>query len=1280
MANSLVRFRPPLAVLLACCLAMSGAPVRPAAAEEVPPVVPTPAVMVAQTPHPQDIPVSGSLPVESLAAIDAALAAAGTDRLLVSPDDEAAERIIGIPRDAVLTARSASDGALRVVYRDGAVLRHAAYREPDRLRTLPESRTDGPGRPGVAASVQAVASDSAVNVQAAASEIAANVQAAVFDHAAPARTALEDGNRIGLDVLRARTEKVSGTVIVAVLDTGADLSHPWLAGRTVDPWDVVEGDTTPQDTMAHGTHVAGIIAANTPDNVRIMPIRVFPDDEGAPDSLVVAGIHRAVTHGARIINLSLGGAGTTVYLRKAVQYAISQGVTLIVSAGNGGHDLTGEYPASFGEVVTVGATGRDGDLLYYSNTGDTIDVCAPGEKIISALPDGRTGAESGTSMAAPLVAAAAAMLVLESPGRTPAQVADRLRQNTVDLGAAGQDAVFGAGEINFRQYGPEQAFAVVGAERAGRTPDPAQYLPTAQPAETAASRAAGQLATVDAAVAQGAAGAVPEFKYEMGLHLHAGPSVATFTATVDGLARPMPAPVPGEAVPCTIGLRDLAAGTHVARIEARQADGSVAGAWEQVFAIPEYNVRIRSVGLDGTFVQQPGLQVAGFSRQDARIAGVPVSSAVREGVWLANIDFGALAPTYGVLRVANTAGGSRMEPIYLRTVGNGGDKVLEPSESDAFEIRSGDAPEPVNAWASLAAPSVSADLADPAALWGGGVGIASTRTWMRQVDLTAQGPSLGGGRSGYLLIDTAPFWLELTQSGNAAGSGQPAGVSDAGVDRWWHVGRTAEMEPVLVLGADSVAVLRLPDAPAGETAYRLECVPEGKTLSGILPAGGLTLSLPAGTYAGSLERYRAASGGVQAVDRLTGYLDVTAGTTTAQTFSPGLTDRIRPSDDGAGIVHRWVTPGGFDYRLFVVAAGARAGGTAGVVLPDMVLTEMPSGRTLTRRGTALTAPDRNEQVYALAGVPDGIWRISFRCDATAMRLPVTPAFLTVTVRAGRLVNTGNTPPRKLSDYYTYLTPGGDVAYDLISEFTDAEQAVLDFEATAGYVVDGLFLYRDMSGTGRDIAITARDLAGGFAVLEQEIRITDEEPVEPSYQPIAEIDSLGASPWAMSTVQAAIRAGIVPADLADGYQQKELRASFSRLVMRMVEARRGAVAAPAGVMFDDTVDPDVHKAASLGIVNGVGGNRFDPEGGLTREQLCVMLYNAARVLRPGMAMPARVPVFSDAGAVSLWAGTAVSFCSGYGVIQGVGGGNLSPKGAVTREQAILMTHRLFVLTK
>ena len=241
-----------------------------------------------------------------------------------------------------------------------------------------------------------------------------------------------------------------GDVVVAVLDSGADLTHPdlapnlWtnpdeLAGNGIDDdddgyvddvhgADVLHSDGDPSDDNGHGTHVAGIIgavggnaigSAGIAWRVRVMPIKVL-DARATGDSETVAlGLRYAVAHGARIVNLSLAGPRRSQALRDAVELARAAGVLVVAAAGNAGQDLgvTPSYPVSLPQpnVVGVAATRQDGALVGASNRGAGVELAAPGADILSTARGGGYELRTGTSVAAPMVAGAAALLASASP-------------------------------------------------------------------------------------------------------------------------------------------------------------------------------------------------------------------------------------------------------------------------------------------------------------------------------------------------------------------------------------------------------------------------------------------------------------------------------------------------------------------------------------------------------------------------------------------------------------------------------------------------------------------------------------------------------------------------------------------------------------------------------------------------------------------------------------------------------------------------------------------------
>jgi type VII secretion-associated serine protease mycosin len=257
-------------------------------------------------------------------------------------------------------------------------------------------------------------------------------------------------------------------VTVAVIDTGVDTVHPDLAPSIVPGASVVAGTSGPDDDHGHGTHVAGVIAASIFDGrglngvapqCRIMPVKVL-DREGKGDTGdIVAGLVWAVNHGAKVVNMSLGGAGGSRALMEAVQYAQSKDVLVVAAMGNEGANSQ-EYPAGYPGVMAVGATDRDDRQADFSNFCSWISVSAPGVDILSTLPTRPVGVTrnegkelgqdvmDGTSMAAPFVAGLAGLLRSAYPQLTAAQVKARIERTSDDLGSPGFDPQYGWGRIN----------------------------------------------------------------------------------------------------------------------------------------------------------------------------------------------------------------------------------------------------------------------------------------------------------------------------------------------------------------------------------------------------------------------------------------------------------------------------------------------------------------------------------------------------------------------------------------------------------------------------------------------------------------------------------------------------------------------------------------------------------------------------------------------------------------------------------------------------------------
>jgi type VII secretion-associated serine protease mycosin len=250
-------------------------------------------------------------------------------------------------------------------------------------------------------------------------------------------------------------------VTVAVIDSGVDGSHPDLAGQVLPGLDLVQpGGNGQTDPVGHGTTVAALIAGRNDDSrgvaglapmAKILPVRVLDAENRYDDALIVAkGLRWAVDNGARVVNLSLGGAGNSPALAAALDYAFVRDVVVIACTGNRGVSPSTDvwYPAREPGVVAVAGMERDTNSLWSGSiTGPQTVLTAPATGLLGARPDGFWRVQ-GTSFAAPLVTAAAALVRAKWPQMSAADVVNRLIQTARDLGPAGRDDRFGFGLVN----------------------------------------------------------------------------------------------------------------------------------------------------------------------------------------------------------------------------------------------------------------------------------------------------------------------------------------------------------------------------------------------------------------------------------------------------------------------------------------------------------------------------------------------------------------------------------------------------------------------------------------------------------------------------------------------------------------------------------------------------------------------------------------------------------------------------------------------------------------
>ncbi|WP_210586406.1 S8 family peptidase [Streptomyces sp. GESEQ-35] len=221
-------------------------------------------------------------------------------------------------------------------------------------------------------------------------------------------------------------------VTVYVIDTGVRITHSQISGRATYGYDAVDGDTTASDGNGHGTHVATTIAGTTygiAKKANIVAVRVLNDAGSGTTAGVIAGIDWVTANhsGPSVANMSLGGGASTT-LDTAVANSISSGVTYAVAAGNSAANASSYSPARVASAITVGATTNTDAKASYSNYGSILDIFAPGSSITAGwyTSDTATNTISGTSMATPHVAGAAAVYLAGHTSSTPAQVASAL--------------------------------------------------------------------------------------------------------------------------------------------------------------------------------------------------------------------------------------------------------------------------------------------------------------------------------------------------------------------------------------------------------------------------------------------------------------------------------------------------------------------------------------------------------------------------------------------------------------------------------------------------------------------------------------------------------------------------------------------------------------------------------------------------------------------------------------------------------------------------------------
>jgi subtilisin family serine protease len=251
-----------------------------------------------------------------------------------------------------------------------------------------------------------------------------------------------------LHVPEAHALSTGNQVLIAVIDSGIDTSHPEITDMVAGSFDAVNSREPPD---SHGTAMAGAIVAHAnltgvAPAARILAIRAFTKTEGTTLS-ILRSLDWAAAHGARIINMSFAGPSDPD-IALSLAAALKKGIVLIASAGNAGRNSAPLYPAADPNVIAVTAVDAENNLLNVANRGRYIAVAAPGVDIVGPTPGGGYQMSTGTSVAAAHISGVIALLLAFKPTLTPEAIRKLLTSTATDLGPRGRDEQFGSGLVD----------------------------------------------------------------------------------------------------------------------------------------------------------------------------------------------------------------------------------------------------------------------------------------------------------------------------------------------------------------------------------------------------------------------------------------------------------------------------------------------------------------------------------------------------------------------------------------------------------------------------------------------------------------------------------------------------------------------------------------------------------------------------------------------------------------------------------------------------------------
>lgn len=251
-------------------------------------------------------------------------------------------------------------------------------------------------------------------------------------------------SRIGSRLVNAMGNTGKG-IKIGILDTGIDYNHEDLKGNYRGGYNFVGNNDNPMDDNGHGTHVAGIVAAEDNDvgvvgvapQAYLYSVKVLAFDSTGSTSDIVSGLDWSVDNNMQIINMSLGSDKDSISVRRAIGNTYNAGILIVAAAGNSGNaNGSGDnidYPSRYNGVVSVGATDINDNRARFSSTGHELELSAPGINILSTLNGNKYGTLSGTSMSSPHVAGVAALIKSTETGITNSRVRIRMQMTAQNM-------------------------------------------------------------------------------------------------------------------------------------------------------------------------------------------------------------------------------------------------------------------------------------------------------------------------------------------------------------------------------------------------------------------------------------------------------------------------------------------------------------------------------------------------------------------------------------------------------------------------------------------------------------------------------------------------------------------------------------------------------------------------------------------------------------------------------------------------------------------------------